>query len=33
VAEGAYYFDGGAPLLLYRAKNWSLVGKGRVELW
>lgn len=34
VAEGAYYFDDGSPLLLYRARNWSLLADpGRVTLW
>jgi hypothetical protein len=34
IAPGAYYFDDGLPLLLYRAQNWSLVAEpGRVTLW
>ena len=34
VAAGAYYFDDGSPLLLFRARNWSLVADpGRVTLW
>eukprot|EP01046_Picozoa_sp_COSAG06_P032126 COSAG06_NODE_3187_length_5716_cov_3.110913_1_plen_250_part_10 len=33
VASGAYYFNDGSPLLVYRARRWSLVGVGRVELW
>jgi hypothetical protein len=34
IATGAYYFSGGEPLLLYRARNWALrTDGGRVELW
>ena len=35
IAAGAYYFDDGTPLLLYRAKDWALRTKpgSHVELW
>ena len=33
VPSGAYYFDDGSPLLLFRARRWSLDTAGRVELW
>ena len=33
IPAGAYYFDNGAPLIIYRAKNWSLTSDGHVELW
>ena len=35
VAAGAYYFDGGGALLIYRARNWAMEPEpgARVELW
>ena len=34
VRSGAYYFDDGAPLLLYRARDWKLsTDGGPVQLW
>ena len=34
VASGAYYFDDGSPLLLYRASNFTLIAADPVvELW
>jgi hypothetical protein len=33
IQAGAYYFDDGSPLIIYRAGNWSLRTDGPVELW
>ena len=33
VEAGAYYFDDGAPLVIYRARNWWLRTSGVVQLW
>ena len=33
IQEGAYYFDDGSPLLVYRANQFQLRGAGVVELW
>lgn len=33
IPAGAYYFDDGSPLLIYRAKSWALRANGTVELW